>query len=297
MIVDKQEVASGARFEFGNNWRKFLALLTEERIAEAEKSLQQKVGVEHLQSQSFLDIGSGSGLFSLAARRLGARVHSFDYDAQAVGCAVELRRRYFPDESTWTVEQGSALDAVYLSTLGTFDVVYSWGVLHHTGAMWQALANAALPVAENGQLFIAIYNDQGMGSRGWWQIKRAYNKLPRPLRFLILWPSTLWFLSRSLAKDVLHLKAPFYHVRAYKLHNRGMSFWRDVVDWVGGYPFEVAKPEEIFDFYLARGFTLEKLTTCAGGHGCNEFVFRRARKQYMRSGGDGAQDSRRASEG
>ncbi len=278
MIDYKQEVASGARFEFGNNWRKFLALLTEERIAEAEKSLQQKLGVEHLQGKSFLDIGSGSGLFSLAARKLGAQVHSFDYDAQAVGCALELRRRYFSDESNWTVEQGSALDAAYLGTLGTFDVVYSWGVLHHTGAMWQALANAALPVAEGGQLFIAIYNDQGMGSRGWWQIKRAYNKLPRPLRFLVLWPSTLWFLSRSLAKDVLQLKVPFHNVRTYKLRNRGMSFWRDVVDWVGGYPFEVAKPEEIFDFYLARGFTLEKLTTCAGGHGCNEFVFRKISK-------------------
>jgi 2-polyprenyl-6-hydroxyphenyl methylase/3-demethylubiquinone-9 3-methyltransferase len=52
-----------------------------------------------------------------------------------------------------------------------------------------------------------------------------------------------------------------------------MSPWRDVVDWVGGYPFEVAKPEAIFKFYQRRGFTMVDLNTCGGGHGCNEFVF------------------------
>lgn len=52
-----------------------------------------------------------------------------------------------------------------------------------------------------------------------------------------------------------------------------MSHWHDWIDWVGGYPFEVAKPELIFDFYRDRGFTLHNMTTCGGGGGCNEFVF------------------------
>lgn len=58
-----------------------------------------------------------------------------------------------------------------------------------------------------------------------------------------------------------------------KKKNRGMSVWHDLVDWVGGYPFEVAKPEEIFDFYRTKGFTLVRLKTCGGGLGCNEYVF------------------------
>src|SRR6266545_5844853 len=148
------EIAQGARFEFGKNWTRFLAGLDGQRIAQAEESLRAMLETTGLKGKSFLDIGSGSGLFSLAARRLGARVHSFDYDPQSVACAAELRRRYFPGDAQWVVEEGSALDADYLARLGKFDIVYSWGVLHHTGRMWQALENAQLPVAPGGRLFI-----------------------------------------------------------------------------------------------------------------------------------------------
>lgn len=273
MITYEEEVARGQRFEFGKNWRNFLGTLNDERIAEAEKSLKQRLSVENLQGRTFLDIGSGSGLFSLAARRLGAKVHSLDYDPEAVACTAELRRRFFPEDTNWTVEQGSALDAAYLRSLGTFDTVYSWGVLHHTGAMWQALENASLPIAPGGTLFISIYNDQGRSSQMWRWVKRTYNRLPRPLRFLVLVPATirLWTLPTIL--DFRH-GHPFATWRNYK-RSRGMSAWWDVVDWVGGYPFEVAKPEEIFDFYRQKGFVLEQLKTCGKGHGCNEFVFQK----------------------
>src|SRR4051794_3248472 len=122
-----QEVAHGERFEFGRNWNRFLQTLNDERIALAEKSLQDSLGVRDLKGLSFLDVGSGSGLFSLAARRLGARVHSLDYDPHSVACTTELRRRYFPDDPNWRVEHGSALDPEYLRSLGTFTIVYSWG--------------------------------------------------------------------------------------------------------------------------------------------------------------------------
>jgi 2-polyprenyl-3-methyl-5-hydroxy-6-metoxy-1,4-benzoquinol methylase len=143
------EIADGQRFAFGRNWSRFLELLDERRIAEAEASLCAMLGVTDLHDRRFLDIGCGSGLFSLAARRLGAEVRSFDFDRQSVACAAELRRRYLPDDAGWRIEPGSVLDPEFMGALGTYDVVYSWGVLHHTGAMWIALERALARVAAN----------------------------------------------------------------------------------------------------------------------------------------------------
>ncbi|HJU56503.1 MAG TPA: class I SAM-dependent methyltransferase [Pyrinomonadaceae bacterium] len=268
------EIARGERFEFGKNWSRFLAVLDDARITRAEESLKAMLEVDDLEGKSFLDIGSGSGLFSLAARRLGARVHSFDYDPHSVACTTELRRRYFAGDDRWQIEEGSALDADYVKSLGQFDVVYSWGVLHHTGEMWKALDNARWPVAPGGKLFVAIYNDQGSRSRRWLWVKRTYNDLPRflrpPFALLTIAPQETKAMLRSLAT----LKLGEY-VRTWTRYdtNRGMSRWRDIVDWVGGYPYEVAKPEEIFDFYRARGFQLMKMKCGGVGLGCNEFVF------------------------
>ena len=271
------ELARGERFEFGANWSRFLAVLDERRIKTAEESLRRMLEVADLGGKSFLDIGSGSGLFSLAARRLGARVHSFDYDPQSVACTRELRRRYFADDADWTIEEGSALDQAYVRALGTFDVVYSWGVLHHTGAMWPALANAALPVAVDGKLFVAIYNDTGTQARRWLWIKRTYNRLPRPLRTPFALAVSAPEESKGLLRALLKGR-PLDYVRTWTEYGqsaRGMSHWRDIIDWVGGYPYEVAAPEEIFEFYKTRGFTLTKLRCGGVGLGCNEFVFER----------------------
>jgi 2-polyprenyl-6-hydroxyphenyl methylase/3-demethylubiquinone-9 3-methyltransferase len=273
-VTSHEEIAARKRFAFGENWQRFLSLLDENRILSAEDSLRRMLEVPHLRGKTFLDIGCGSGLFSLAARRLGATVHCFDFDPQSVACAQELRRRYFPEDPAWRIEQGSALDTGYLSSLGTFDVVYSWGVLHHTGAMWQALDNAAALVQLKGKLFIAIYNDQGKISNRWRTVKRTYNRLPGGLRFLVSIPVVVHLNWRRTVKDLLRGR-PLEAWRNVR-KERGMSAWRDLIDWVGGYPFEVAKPESILDFYLRRGFALVRLTTCGGSLGCNEYVFLRS---------------------
>jgi SAM-dependent methyltransferase len=275
-VTFAREIRAGERFEFGQNWRRFLTSLNQQKIQNATDSLARMMGTNNLHGLSLLDIGCGSGLSSLVARRLGARVHSFDYDPESVACTLELRNRFYPQDSgNWVVEQGSALDESYLRSLGSFDVVYSWGVLHHTGAMWKALENAAIPLAAEGTLFIAIYNDQGVHSRRWRAVKRLYNRMPRGLRFLVVIPVAVQQWWRPTFKDFLRLR-PFSTWRSYS-SSRGMSPWRDIIDWVGGYPFEVARPEEIFDFYRKRNCELIKLKTCGGSLGCNEFVFRRSR--------------------
>ena len=264
-------------FAFGANWARFLTSLSDTQIEQSTRSLSALLGRD-LRDRSFLDIGSGSGLSLLAARRLGARVYSFDYDAQSVACTQELRRRFFPDDPAWTVTQGSVLDEAFLAGLGQFDVVYSWGVLHHTGALWTAVDLAAGRVGPGGSLVIAIYNDQGPVSRRWLAVKTAYNRLPRALRFLVVVPSFAVLWGPRFAIETLRLH-PGRAWREYATTSRGMSPWRDVVDWVGGLPFEVARPDEVVAYCARRGFEPRSVTTQGRGHGCNEFVFRRARQE------------------
>ena len=272
------EIRSGIRFEFGKNWKRFLDSLTDERVELAEKSLSSYLELPRLDGLRFLDVGSGSGLFSLAARRLGATVVSFDYDPHSVGCTAELRRRYFPDDPRWTVMRGSVLDPEFLSGLGPADVVYSWGVLHHTGAMHTAFENIKSLVPVGGRLFIAIYNDLGEVTDRWWRKKQRYNSLPRPLRLAfalgIIGASEARTLSAHLRRRELRT-----YIRTwtqYQHHSvRGMSRWHDWIDWIGGFPYERAGIEEVVDAFANSGFRLTKLVDRSSGYGCNEFVFRR----------------------
>ena len=251
----EREVATGKRFRFGRNWARFLKRLNQARIAESEKNLLEFLGKESLEGKTFLDVGSGSGLSSLAARRLGAAVTSFDYDAQSVACTEEVRRRYLPDDPSWTIEHGSVLDMQYLAGLGQFDIVYSWGVLHHTGAMWQAMENVKPLVKIGGLLFIAIYNDCGEVSRWWLERKRRYNALPRalrPLYAIYVWmPQELRSLVGSMRAGELRT---YVRELTSATSGRGMSWLHDVIDWIGGYPYEYASVKDIVEFYRRDGF-------------------------------------------
>lgn len=252
---------SEARFAFGRNWRRFLQLVDPARIDAAEASLRDMLGVDDLRGKRFLDAGCGSGLFSLAAHRLGAEVRSFDLDPDSVACTQELRAR-FGGDTPWTVESGSVLDRDYLAGLGTFDVVYSWGVLHHTGRMWDAFDAVKPLVADGGALFIAIYNDQKVLSRAWTAVKRTYVAGPVGRAAVLAAFSPL--VAAKVAANRLRGRD----------QGRGMNTVIDWIDWLGGYPFEVATPDAVIAHFARDGFVLTRLRTVGPGHGCNEFVLR-----------------------
>ena len=264
------------RFGFGSNWQAYAKHVDVAAIAEAERSQVEMLGRDSLRGKRFLDIGSGSGLFSLAAVRLGAeRVHSFDYDSDSVACTRSIKDRFAPDAGAWTIERGDVLDDGYMRALGSWDVVYSWGVLHHTGDLWRALANVTKLVRPNGRLYIALYNDQGVVSRFWLAVKRLYVGSGRWIQKLMEIVFFAGFAGILFALDLVRLRNP--RQRHDGTARRGMTLYTDVVDWIGGYPFEVARCADVVTFMENCGFAIERLIDVGClRNGCNEFVFVRA---------------------
>ena len=256
------------RFEFGKNWQNFVSSVDEAQIRDARNALANLLNTDSLENESFLDAGCGSGIVSLAARDLGAsRIHSFDYDNDSVRATQTLVSES-GSGSEWNVEQGSLTDHSYLQQLGQFDTVYSWGVIHHTGAMWQVAQALPLLVKPGGRLVVAIYNDQGLLSTVWRIVKKFYVGSPSPLQLVM---AGSYFALTSVARTIKNLIT----LRGVRRNRpRGMSAWHDAVDWVGGYPFEVATREEVIEFFNKRGFTTENVLSVGSKQGCNQFVFR-----------------------
>ncbi len=213
-------------FSFGENWQRYLKGFDDRKLEQAKASLVASFGGAELAGHSFLDLGCGSGIFSLAARRLGAKVTSVDIDPASVACAEHLRGAGDPE---WTIVRQSVLDPTGLPSA---DRVYSWGVLHHTGAMWEAVDKALGLVAPGGMACIALYNWPNRVETHM-KLKRLYNRLPVVGRKLLTWAFGGRVLLRGL---IVHHRNPITHVRMYGENARGMSFWRDQADWLGDSP-------------------------------------------------------------
>jgi SAM-dependent methyltransferase len=254
------------RFAFGENWRNFSKQLTNEDYLKAKNSVRELVG--DLTGKTVLDIGCGSGLFSIAASALGAKkVVGFDYDPQCVATAkdvLEHVRKWDPAIKADSIHFSANSILNDNLNLEPADVVYSWGVLHHTGDMYKAFQASARLVAKKGTLAIAIYNKH-FTSSVWKMIKYTYVKSPAIIKKLLVW---LVLIVKVPAVMLTTRRNPFSK-------ERGMSYYYDIVDWVGGYPYEYASPTEITQFFEQRGFKLMKLVKTQGFTGCNEFVFER----------------------
>ena len=263
-----------SRFGFGRNWKKYLSAMSDADIEIAKESLLTMISdadgavtAKTIGGKRFLDVGCGSGLFSLCARSAGCKVVSFDYDPDAVSCAKELKDRYYPGDSDWTVLQGSVLDKEFLKSLNTYDIVYAWGCLHHTGDMWTAMDNVTSLTKNGGTLCIAIYNDCGLRSQMWHSVKRFYNfnVVTRIATCMVFVPYRIGRMAISSIRQRINLFA------AYK-RERGMHVVTDILDWIGGYPYEYAKWKEVVEFFSERGFIASTVTP-SEGTGNHQFVF------------------------
>jgi 2-polyprenyl-6-hydroxyphenyl methylase/3-demethylubiquinone-9 3-methyltransferase len=260
-------------FAFGQNWREYAKMVTEAQIAEARTGLLRLIRADEMAGKSFLDIGCGSGLHSLVALQCGVEhVVAIDVDENSVSTAHTLLNRFWSRSDKYNCRIGNILTGVGLPE-EQVDIVYSWGVLHHTGAMWEAIEKASRYVKPGGKLIIAIYL-KTMFCDFWEWEKRFYSKASPLLQIPILLGYSTLCVLRMLLKGV----NPVQHIRTYNI-NRGMSWWHDRIDWLGGWPYESATPKDVIEFLKRRGFALEGSYGTARtlgllGSGCAEYVFK-----------------------
>ena len=256
------------RFGFGANWESFSRqALTPERVAQAREDLLALYAGIDLRDKRFLDVGFGQGLTLFLATEQGAIAHGVDIDPQSTD-ALNGTQKLFQAVSRPTTTIGSILDRSVVASLqakGPFDVVHAWGSLHHTGALWDAVRNTASLVAPGGVLMLAIYQTHWT-SPIWSIVKWLYNRggrLIQRLLLAILYP--LLFVATWLLTGQHPSKS-----------RRGMDFAHDVVDWVGGYPYEYASAAEVIRAVEALGFSHLRTAPAKVPTGNNEILFRRS---------------------
>jgi len=263
-----------SHFAFGENWCAFAELVTEEHISNAVASLEHLLPCAQLEGRRMLDIGCGSGLSMLSALRLGAaHVEGVDIDPSSVRAAKALLSRFYAG-GPWHVEECSVFD-LPKKLAHSYDIVHSWGVLHHTGAMWQAIDVACSLVAPQGLLCIALYRKTPV-CRFWKAEKWVYTNAPGWVQAVIRG----MFKGAFVCGLLMTARTPRKYFDEYKT-TRGMDWHHDVHDWLGGFPYESVAPLEIIKFLEVRGFLIEKSfikkPAAFGlfGSSCNEFVARK----------------------
>ena len=262
----RSERPDSTRFSFGENWLKYLEEMPSSAPAQMAAYVADWLGAD-LSGRRMADVGSGQGLTSLCAYQAGAQIVSFDVDAASVEATRQLwDRAGRPD--TWSVVQGSILDPTFVGSLGSFDIVASWGVLHHTGEMWRALDAAAALVRPGGALWIALYH-RTYHSRRSLRLKRAYNALPNPGQAAFRGV----YAGAKLTKHLL-IHQNLTALRQYG-NERGMTWRRDIADWLGGLPYEVASPGDVLARLQSQGFNLVRLHDALGEGANDVYLFRR----------------------
>lgn len=267
-------MAEEERFGFGKNWTDYIKKnLSNERVEISRKHMLDFLGLPDLSGRSFLDIGCGSGLHSYAAAKSGAAtIVGFDYDVNSVGAST-YTWRHAGSPIHWKIAQGSVLDEMFMRALGAFDIVYSWGVLHHTGSVWSAVRNAAIAIAPGGLFYIALYSADvhkaPFTPEFWLDVKKRYlGSSWFGKRRLECWYIWSFMLGKSLRR-----LPEFFKQRAEYRKNRGMDIMTDIRDWLGGWPMEFCFDDDVKKFCSNElGLELIKIST---GQANTEFLFRR----------------------
>jgi 2-polyprenyl-6-hydroxyphenyl methylase/3-demethylubiquinone-9 3-methyltransferase len=216
-------------FSFGFNWESYVDMIMNEDIIERHKkdldSIYKSFNLD-IRGLDVIDIGSGSGLSSVCFERLGAKsITSLDIDKHSYNATLLTKNKFGNGSSKWDVINKSVLDGIE----NKYDLVYSWGVLHHTGNMFQAINIASNAVRDGGYFHVALYID-GPTYLTHLKTKQKFASLDRDekIDYLLNYlggSGNDWFIP----------------------DNRGMMKFHDALDWLGGLPYEVCNPNDLFN--------------------------------------------------
>jgi 2-polyprenyl-6-hydroxyphenyl methylase/3-demethylubiquinone-9 3-methyltransferase len=233
------------RFAFGKNWLSYTKRsLNGPRLTKAVEAFERLFAGIELKGRSFLDVGFGQGLTTAIAASKGCKVMAIDIDPDNIKALQTTAEALGLDPSLIQVQVASILDESLVARYQDhFDIVHSWGVLHHTGQMETAIANTCRMVRRGGYLIIAIYN-RHWSSPFWKGVKYTYNICPGPIQRLMV--------------------LVFYPI-VY------------TAKWLvtGKDPYEYASIDQVRQMVEPYGFTAVRIRPAGVPTGCNEFIFRR----------------------
>ncbi|MFQ6107920.1 MAG: class I SAM-dependent methyltransferase [Candidatus Aminicenantales bacterium] len=218
---------------------------------------------EEVLNKSVLDAGCGTGVFSIIFARMGAlSVVGIDISKRSLERAQRQADQLGLQNATF--QKVNMLRLPF--TDACFDIVWSWGSVHHTADPFGCLAELIRVLKPGGSLLVAVYRRTGL------------TFLHETLRKgLIRLPSKYWipfsrFLSLVAAPGISLFKKRDKSRKGEKLEQL-------LFDWFFVPIRHSYLPEEIKSFLVKRGLVIKKYLPFSGRfNSTSNFIFK-ARKQ------------------
>lgn len=220
----------------------FYDVLWTQHLPKIEKQIEflnKLIGRDNIENKIVLDAGCGTGIAAISFKKLGAnKVIGIDISKKSLLTAKKLAE-----------EAGVKLkfitgDLLNLPLKGNFDIIHSFGALHHTGDTKGAFANLINLLGENGQFYLALY----------WRTRLTF--LHQFIRKILrLLPESAWEpISKFITKFMVGKKKT----------QRGFDGYGEALDWLCVPHRDHYRPEEIKKWFKEYNMQSELLVKQTG---------------------------------
>ncbi len=230
----------------------------------------QELFPEGVKCKRVLDGGSGSGMISVAFAVMGADVTGVDVTPKCVenGCK---NADLFGVQCRFLKRNLLSLDLCG----ETFDIIYNWGVLHHTQDARKSFTNLAKHLKPGGEMIVAVYLKTVLS--GFWNFLRIfYQESPQVFKTLFLNTGSIFL------NGVDYFNNLFFNKERYMM--RGTNNKEILNDWFG-VPYRTFHTyEEVFEWFRENGLEYQLVNSATGRFkSTSNFVVRGSKKKLSNS--------------